>query len=426
MKIEIFKTQPRYDSVNNRSLKIQTYGEMNDIPQRIMEIVSASVTGSSCLDTYRKFVIGRGFNNKEFSEAVINLRGDTVSTLHRQISDDYTEFGGFAIHVNYNALGEICSLCHVPFETIRFEMLDEDYEFNRVAVHPDWGKRYQRLKRFRQQDIEFFPLFNPDKNVVEKEVREAGGWLAYKGQIYYYSNAGDKVYPMPKYAASLTDMTNEEGLSNITHRNVKHNFLPAGMFIDKNNKSNSDDQEDEARQELSEYQGDMNAGKMMYINLQAGEEVPEFKVFDVANTDKDFTEAENKTPDIIGRSFCQPPILRAQDVGSNFGSDLMRNAYDFYNAQTETERNIIEDCFKMLFDLWFEPINPDGDFSILPKTYRVNQTPAEKLGANTDKVVELLFDSTKTDAAKRAVLDTIYGMDDDDITKLMEGLRNAY
>ena len=104
----------------------------------------------------------------------------------------------------------------------------------------------------------------------------------------------------------------------------------------------------------------------------------------------------------------------------------MRNAYDFYNAQTETERMVIEDCFRMLFGLWYEPINEDNDFAILPKTYRVNQTVAEKLGANTDKVVELLFDSTKTEASKRAVLDTIYGMDDDDITKLMEGLRNAY
>ena len=275
-------------------------------------------------------------------------------------------------------------------------------------------KRNTKLKRFRQSDIEFFHLFNPDLRAIQKEVEEAGGWAGYKGQIYYYSNAGDRVYPMPKWAAALTDMTNEEGLSNITHRNVKHNFLPAGMFIDKNNVSNSDDQDDEVKEELREFQGDMNAGKIMYVNLKGGDEPPEFK-------------PEAKTPDIIGRAFCQPPILRAQDVGSNFGADLMRNAYDFYNSQTETERIVLEDTFRMLFSLWYTPsVNVERDYSIQPKIYRVNQTLAERLGANTDKVLELLFDTTKSEQAKRVVLDAVYGLDDEDITNLMEGLKDAH
>lgn len=427
MQVESFKTQQSYTSVNVRALGVQSYGDGNDIPQRIMEIVATSVTGSSCLDTYQKFIIGRGFNDKGFRDAEINSRGDTVSLLLTQVAQDYAEFGGFAIHVNWNALGEITALSHVPFEACRFEALDEDYRFDRIAVHPDWGKRNTKLKRFRQSDIEFFHLFNPDLRAIQKEVEEAGGWAGYKGQIYYYSNAGDRVYPMPKWAAALTDMTNEEGLSNITHRNVKHNFLPAGMFIDKNNVSNSDDQDDEVKEELREFQGDMNAGKIMYVNLKGGDEPPEFKPFDVANTDKDFEKAEAKTPDIIGRAFCQPPILRAQDVGSNFGADLMRNAYDFYNSQTETERIVLEDTFRMLFSLWYTPsVNVERDYSIQPKIYRVNQTLAERLGANTDKVLELLFDTTKSEQAKRVVLDAVYGLDDEDITNLMEGLKDAH
>ena len=103
-----------------------------------MEIVAASVTGSSCLDTYQKFIIGRGFNDKGFRDAEINSRGDTVSLLLTQVAQDYAEFGGFAIHVNWNALGEITALSHVPFEACRFEALDEDYRFDRIAVHPDW------------------------------------------------------------------------------------------------------------------------------------------------------------------------------------------------------------------------------------------------------------------------------------------------
>ena len=427
MRIETFKTTKSYNSVNNRSLKIQSYGGANDLPQKVMEIISASVTGSSCLDTYRKFIVGRGFNNEKFAGAVVNSKGDTADAVLKAVAGDYAEFGGFAIHVNYNALGEIVSVSHVPFENVRFESLDDDYRFDRLAVHPDWGKRNTSLRRFRNSDIEFFHIFNPDLRIIVDEVEEAGGWAGYKGQILYFSNAGDKVYPMPIYEAALTDMSNEEGLSNITHRNVRSNFLPAGMLIDRNNPSNGEDQDEETKEELSAFQGDMNAGKMMYINLQGGEEAPEFKPFEANNTDSDFEKAESKTPQIIGRAFCQPPILRSEDVGSNFGSDLMRNAYDFYNAQTESERQELEKVFKMLFGLWYDQsINSEKDFSISPKVYRVNQTLAERLGSNTDKVLELIFDSAKPEQAKKVVLECVYGLDDEDITKLMEGVRNAY
>lgn len=427
MKVETLKTQQGYDSVNARVLGVQSFGERNDIPQRIMEIVAASVTGSSCLDTYKKFIKGRGFNNEKFRKAVINSKGDTVAKLQGQVSDDYGEFGGLAIHVNYNALFEISSLCHMPFEHVRFECLDDNYKFFRVAVHPDWGKRHTKLKRFRKEDIEYFHLFNPDPKVILDEVQEAGGWSNYKGQIFYFSNAGDLVYPMPTYAAALTDMSIEEGLSNITHRNVRHSFLPAGMFIDRNNKANSDDQVNETKQEITEFQGDMNAGKLLYINLEPGELEPEFKPLDTNNTDKDFEKAENKTPDIIGSAFCQPPILRAKDVGGNFGSDLMTNAYDFYNSQTETERNTIEEIFEKIFSLWHDKtINIDKDYSIKPKVYRVNQTLAEKLGYNTDKVIEIVFDKTKSEKAKRCALKVIYGLDDEDVNELMEGVKDAY
>ena len=63
-------------------------------------------------------------------------------------------------------------------------------------------------------------------------------------------------------------MSNEEGLSNITQRNVRHNFLPSGMIIDHNNNSNSEDQEEELKNEIKEFQGDTKAGKLLYINLQ--------------------------------------------------------------------------------------------------------------------------------------------------------------
>ena len=424
MRASRLKTEKRVENANNKNLGIQTFGQDNDYPQRLIEVVDASPTGASCLSIYKKFIIGRGFAQADFYKAVIDSRGTTVDALLDLVDLDFARFNGFAVHVNYNALFQVVSVQHVPFEWLRFEQLDQDGHFNRIAMHPDWGKRNTALRKFNAKDIVWFNFFDPRPEVIEREVAAAGGWNGYRGQIFYYSGAGERVYPRPIYDAVVTDMSSEEGLSNITWRNVRNGFLPAGMVIDHDNTNNSKDQENETKQEIREFQGDVNAGKLLYVCIQNGEEPPEFKPFEGRNFDKDFTEAENKTPEIIGRAFQQPPILRAQDVGANFGADLMRNAYDFYNSITETEREIVSRCFERIFSLWHdESINPDGDYFIMPKVYRTNATLAERLGDNTKDVTELLFDASKSEAAKEAVLKTVYGLEDEEVETLFNGLR---
>jgi len=68
-------------------------------------------------------------------------------------------------------------------------------------------------------------------------------------------------------------------------------------------------------------------------------------------------------------------------------------------------------------------INPDDDYSILPKVYDVTQTLAEKLGDRTDKVLEILFDMSKSENAKRVVLAKVFGLDDEDIEELLQGVQ---
>lgn len=424
MKVESLKTQRQIDSAINRSYQIQSFGAFNDYPQRVVEVVDASATGSACVDTYRKFIAGRGFAEESFFKAIVNDKGQTADEVLQAVSADYARFGGFALHVNYNALYQIVEVSHVPLEWVRFGELNADYDFDKVAVHPDWGRRYASLRRFVASDIERYNLFDPSPEVIDAEVEAAGGWELYKGQILYFSNRGEKVYPMPIYRAVLTDMSNEEGLSNITQRNVRHNFLPAGMLVDYDNTANTNEQQDETKEELKAFQGDMAAGQLMYVNVREGETPPEFKPFIANNYDKAFTQAEEKTPEIIGRAFVQPPILRAQNVGSNFGATLMQNAYDFYNSITESERTVLEQTFKRVFEHWHDQsINAERDYTILPKEYRVNMSIAEKLGANVDKVLDILRDSALTESAKRVMLERIFNVSDDDINELLNGMR---
>jgi hypothetical protein len=360
-----------------------------------------------------------------FFSAIVNQKGQTADDVLEHVARDFAMFGGFALHVNWNALYEITSVNAIPFEWLRFEALDSDYKFNRVALHPDWGRRYTQLRRFRKADIEWFDFFDPDPKEIAEQVRAAGGWRKWNGQILYYSRRGPKSYPLPVYDSALTDMSAEEGLSNVAYRNIRNNFLPAGMFIDHNNGEKGKRQAEETKEQLSEFQGDTKAGRILYLNLDEGDIEPVFRPFEANNTDQKFKRSDEKVPDRIGAAFCQPPILRAKDVGSNFGATAMREAHDYYNSQTESERQTLERVMRDVFQYFagIATLNPDDDYSILPKVYDVTQTLAEKLGDRTDKVLEILFDMSKSENAKRVVLAKVFGLEDEDIEELLQGVQ---
>ncbi|MCL2596269.1 MAG: hypothetical protein FWD66_01115 [Paludibacter sp.] len=380
MRVSLLKHEQRFESRNDKTYGIQTYGENNDYPQKVMEIVAASCTGSSCLDNYKKFISGEGFTDLTNYEKIVNTKGQTLDYVLNEIAKDYATFGGFALHVNYNANFQIIEIQNVPFEHIRFEKLDDNGEFNRVAVHPDWGRRFVNLRKWKKDDIIFYNLYNPNPEEIKRQVPQIKinevmmyDFNSYNGQIFYYSNNGEKVYPLPTFDDSLTDMQTEEAISDILYRNANHSFLPAGMLIEKISKSPDNEGQQEQKKQnttdteksMLEFQGPKNTSKIMYVAVESDEEKPEFAPFRTNNYDKEFTVSNDTARDKIGRSFNQPPILRCEDVGGNFGSDLMTNAYIFYNSQTRNERLAIERVFMHIFKNWHLPINLNFEISQL-------------------------------------------------------------
>jgi hypothetical protein len=386
MKIGKLKKDNRYETRNDRTLGIQTFGEKNDYPQQVTEIVGASGTGMSCIDVFSKFISGQGFNDPAFFNQVINRQGQTNDALLNLIAHDFAMFNGFAIHINYNANYKITQLQFVPFETVRLRALDEAGNYNAVSLHWDWGRRMTQLKKWSKDDIVVIDIFNPEPKTIDEQVSKAGGWNTYKGQVYYYSGSRANNYPLPKFDAVLTDMSTEEGIANISYRNARHNFLMSGMLVDILEKDESEEQANETEKNLLEFQGDTEAGNLIYSSVKSKEDIPHFIKFSGQNYDKEYTVTREKVKNDIGRSFNQPPILRAEDVGSNFGADALRNAYDYYNSVAEVERLQIERVFAQLFKHWSGA--QFNDLSILPLEYisskkEISNIPAEVLSTLT-------------------------------------------
>lgn len=400
-------TKNRFSSKEWKSSDIIAYGEFNDYPQSARDVLQASYTGVSCMSNYKKFIFGKGFSNEDYN-ITVNSDGHSLDDVLKLASDDLAMFGGLCLHLNFNMLGQIVEMRHIPFENARLCKEGEDVEHSgMIALYEDWGLR--KNTRIKMDDVEYYDRYDGDVELLLNKLELFGA--EYTGQIYYWSNQGNE-YPMPIYDAVLTDMNTQEAISNITNRNAKNGFLPSCLFINVANGDEDTTQADENIQVLKRLSGDMNASRIAYFEVASKEEAPIIEKIDVNNYDAAFETSRTSVEESIGQAFNQPPILRSKDVSAGLGAQIMRQSYDYYNSVTEGERIQLEAIFSNLVKrMSFDDGTIIGDLSITPLTY--GDVDIQSLGKDgVASVVELLKDAALANAQKRTILSTIYHLND--------------
>lgn len=372
------KPESRVGSSYSQQFRMQTYGEDNLYPQNLLAITSASGTARLCLSRYAKFIEGFGFKDTSFSEYVVNRKGDTADSILHNICEDIARFKGFALHVNYNVFCQIVEVQYVPFENCRLEEEDENGYVGHILVHPDWrGKKTRNGKAIMvtKDSIKRICVFNPNPSVIMSQVEVEGGIENYKGQILWISMDGLYVYPTPIYDPVVTEMSTDEGLSNVKNRNVRNNFLVSCMIVCKKGApaidENGKDVERKmiAPEDLKKFQGDTNGNKILLIELEDDEDKPEVVAFPTKSYDKDFTVTDESTVERIYAQFHQE-LFHAIRMGKlGFSGDVMRDAYEYYAGEVTTEQRFVERAFDMVFKYWYEVANISVDFGLRSLKY---------------------------------------------------------
>lgn len=376
------KSNVRIDTNYQQQLGIQSYGDDNLYPQTVRNIISASSTGSECADRLTDFIEGNGFREVAFSEYVVNRKGDTADDIHALVCRDVADFNGLALHVNYNVYGQIVELHHIPFENCRLVEEDDNGYVAKIAVHPDWtGKKTRNGKaiQVKKENIDYIDVFNPRKEVVLAQIEAAGGIEYYKGQVLWVSMAGKQTYPTGKSDRVITEMSTDEGLSNVKYRNVRNNFFPGSIVFTKKgsnitfdaegNEVKGEDDDEGFTDALIQLQGDTNCGKIMEVTLESDEEKPEVVPLHSTNYDKEFTVTDASVVERIYSAYGQEPwyCIRLGKIG--FSGDILEDAFEYYNSIVSKQQRLIERTFGRIFSYWYEVANPTNDFSVQPLKY---------------------------------------------------------
>lgn len=379
---KIKKAPQRIDVGYLSSLGIKAYGRGNLYPQEAKAILDASSTGAQCADRYARFIEGEGIANAAIYGLEVNRYGETADDIVTAVAQDLANYGGFALHVNYDLACRIVELQHVPFESCRLQEDDDSGYIGHIVTHPDWTARTTRggkILKVSKDTIVTYDRFNPDPAIVRAQIAASGGIEYYRGQIMWVSTAGRDRYPLPKYDRVLTDLSTDEGLSNIKFRNARCNFLASAFVITKRSQTLNDVDERQRAveaqgfaEELAQFQGDETGNVLISLTVDNDEDKPEILSFPTKNFDKDFTVTDNSVVERIYSAFEQEPFLCIRSGKLGFSGTTIHDCYNYYSSLVNKEQRIISRALERVFDNWHEPL-ASTSCDIKPLTYNVEK-----------------------------------------------------
>lgn len=358
----------RYVSVNsidqliyNPRLALQTfnyhdivpYGNYDNLyPQKVLDVARKSWALSTALSTYEDFMIGNGFGDAD--ELLINENGLTLFDLLTEIARNKRALG-FAIHMNFNALGQAVDFSPIDFEDLRFNRQ------GKIVYNPDWSNRYDPIN---QEKETVYHLYNP--NTVLDEMRE-DGIDKYTGQVFYWTGC-NKIYPLATFDPALEAGQYQADASLNSLRNIQNGFSLGGAFTYPKNLENNTEKTAFDKMIETMATGANNVGRIWSFGVPAGvdgaDKLTNFIPFERANIDNLYTNQNKEARESIFAIFRQPSILNAISETGMFNQQSLQDAFIFYNSIVEKDRKVIE---KVLNKLMENSVYGNMDLQIEPK-----------------------------------------------------------
>lgn len=341
-----------YVNIAYPSDRIIPFDVDNLYPNKIKSIAQRSGTTMSAIETLSGFISGDGFTQMNI---IVNRDGQSLWDILRHISFSKAMHKGFALHFNYNLLGQISEIYPVNFEFVRWSR-----DLTKLIVNPDWFRRNRR-----SYEIEY-NMFNP--STVLKEIQEVG-IENYKGQLYYWIPNITDYYTTCNWDSALDDAQFEAEAKLYSLSSIQNDYSLSGLVSYPKNLADSKEIED-LKDDLRSDKGASNAGGVRVIGTMPTENLSSWKWFTPIsrnNIDSLHTNQIERAKFNIYAAFRQPPILNGVATSGMFNQESFADAFHYYNSTTETERKEVEKELNKILSksVW----NNLGQIQIIPKQF---------------------------------------------------------
>lgn len=318
--------------------EIVPFGLDNLYPNRINRAIRKSPTALGCVKRQSEFIFGQGL--ALHGGTVVNREGETLNDILSQcIRHGYANLYGYALHFNFNALGQIVEMFSVNLEHLR-----KTTDLNRVEFGL-WDEIQNGFQRDNFHTIDLYKIGTAYDRMVEF------GYENYKGQIHYFSKDSE-IYPTsPIDSASIS--ANYELESQIyTYANISNGFSANTLVKLPTTKvgTSADEEAKKMEENLLRLHGARNAGGSIVMPVSvgaSGEPKPFTAVENLSPTNVDtlFLNQNKKAESDILKVYNMPRELLAIEQSNGFSDTAYEGAWNMKNDDLEGDRQAIERDF---------------------------------------------------------------------------------
>ena len=332
------------------SLGIMKWGYSNSFPQTFVNFVAQSANAYPTIQRAAEFYKGAGFEGEDF---VVNANGLTLKDIVSIMSDDYAYFRAFALHGNYNMNNLISSIIPMRIPVLRFNEFDELNYASKLGYHRNFGLNSVEKRMITEvpnkNAIKWFNRFNPDPEIVKAQIkREAKGKIGnYNGQILYHSDSGHSSYPIPQLQAPINYMLSDIENSILVRKETSTGFV--NTYLLKTSLSAEDETLLRLEESIALSQGSRGSGSVITFADMSPEEINATILEEIGaggSGSKATMESAILTYEldqkVITGAYLIPPILAGIGIQNGFTGVDLEDAYNVFNAITQSGRDIIE------------------------------------------------------------------------------------
>jgi hypothetical protein len=379
-------------------LNIVMFGDNNDYPQLIEMLINGSKTAKSASKIYQKFLSGQGFENEIINNIIVctNNQGKnlTVYDILKQCANSLSKNNGCYLHTDLTRDRKVKKVTPISFKFCRFVATDDDDYSPKIAVCRNWLNETDRTTNklnTNRNSIKEYNVFNLTENVFLSQVKNAGGFDKYKGQMYFMFLDNEFLYPLSPFDSVYLDLDTESQISIFKNNTIRNGFLDKTIVRLANQTSEEGEQFVEDLKRKLGADGDQVIVIEDEIDPETNELLSnqEFKIEQLkAQITPDlFENWERSTANDIRKVINALPALLIDyeegKLGGTSGESIIQ-ATHFFNNMTKDDRKSIEQMFAEIFKHSENPILANNtnwkikEFSIYEQPDNIQPTATDK------------------------------------------------
>lgn len=331
-------TLPTEKYVSNRDM--MEWGTRNAYPDYLLDLYNNAPTLRAIINGNIDYIAGDDVSivplTEHLPDGAMNNRGDHIRDQIRDIAKDYETYGGFALQVIRNLIGEVAEVYYIDMRYLR-----TNKEGNVFYYCEDWSKSFRK-------DVVVYPAFMPNLNwnTLDDESRNRNA-----SSILYVKNTHTQVYPAPLYAASVKACEMERLIDDFHINSIQNQFVSSAI-INFNNGDPGDEMKKEIEDAINEkFAGAANGGRIMLSfnkDKDSATTVVEFEVKDFGEKYKALSDHSRQQ--IFTAFRANPNLFGIPTEGNGFANEQYAESFKLYNrTQIQPVQRLIADTYEKIY-----------------------------------------------------------------------------